>query len=1022
MSVKILSGKIGSGKTTYAINEFADAVNSNKGAFSEETCYFVVPEQFCVEVEDKILDKTAGLVKSEIISFNRLIYRILGEIYPELGEPLSLSGKAMLLSDIANKLNDKLIYFKDAFEKPAKIEKLLETLTELQKYNFTPSVLNDLADKTDGENNKIKIRELAVFLEEYNKLFTNKYVDLQLHYEEAAKYIEEGKTSISKSRIWIDSFSGFTKNELVVIKAIAKSAISLTICMSRDERLSFSMATVNNTYSDIVKIFKENDILFENVETGDKYSRFKDGSSLKYLSENYEKYIPKNQSKDKKIKADDSIKLVSCKSFNDECENAAAEIKTLVDEGYNYSDIAVVIPDIEDNSFVIESIFDANNIKYFIDSKTKISGHPAIRLFNSFLKIVSMNSGTTEIISLLKTGLYTSEREKVDLFENLLIKYGVKNQNGFKRMFEHFSEKKIENEFASEIYDLFYGNNGYCVKAKTCKTVDDVLNLLLDFSKKLSIEKKLEKMANDKGEMFSIVWNSFANIISETSKILGSTKVSGCRKLFSFVQNIFASGISSLKAGNIPTGLNQVIIGNISRSRYSDKKAVIILGANEGKFPSESNDKGFLGDKERQILIDSSVKIGYNSFEKTLLGEYNAFAAVLAASEKLILSYSNIDDKDGELIKAEIVKKIENMFDIITWKFNIKNRDTKKHNFTAEVEEELVKKILGISDIFNTSISRIKDYVDCPYAYMLNNILKLKEREELIVNNLDTGNLFHSLLEISVKHGSKMKDFSSISKDEWKELISEAFIEYSKDNPDDLFKYDGSNKSRLLLDRIVDFAEYEGTVLSKKAAESGFKPVLEEYVFDNDKGTKSIEIDCDGFLLSLGGKIDRIDMRDTADGGQELALIDYKSGDRTISNTKIEKGVLIQLLAYKTAIDRNLEGDLSSFISKEAMIVSLSYYLFGKTATSSSSGKHNYKEAIDKNIKTKGFSNDPSNKRTETFDFVELEKDNIQKIKTAAENISKGDFNGNLNDNDSCKNCKYFDICKKPDRKEQNED
>ncbi|MCR5056119.1 MAG: hypothetical protein K6B54_04340, partial [Clostridia bacterium] len=88
--VKIVYGPAGCGKTYRAVNDFYEASQKCDPLFPEKNCFLVVPEQLAVETEKKFFEKESkGLIGSEVISFARLVHRIVSDADASSGLPLT---------------------------------------------------------------------------------------------------------------------------------------------------------------------------------------------------------------------------------------------------------------------------------------------------------------------------------------------------------------------------------------------------------------------------------------------------------------------------------------------------------------------------------------------------------------------------------------------------------------------------------------------------------------------------------------------------------------------------------------------------------------------------------------------------------------------------------------------------------------------------------------------------------------------------------------------------------------------
>lgn len=729
MSVKIISGKTGYGKTFKAIGEFRSAVKEKCGAFSDAKCYYIVPEQFCVETEAKILesDEIGGIIGGEVISFNRLVLRLLGDLEIKTGDKVSSTGKMLILVDIIRKNNSKLVFFKDAYEKPATTEKLLETISECRKYDIKPDDLINIADESD-ERNYAKLTETALILREYNALFESKIFDVQSYYSFISEEIEKGNTDISESYIWIDSFSGFTTNELKLLTAFAKISKGLTICLTKGGKGDVIYNAPNDSYNEITGIFTKNHISFteENTDSND-VTRFTGKDTLKRISDGFMKYY---KSGNKMIPDKNQLQAFSCRNFYAELLCLCKNITELVSKGYEFSDIAVVVPDLDEVAFTVQGVFQKYKIPHFIDAKADISGHPAIRYIYSFLNVLGKKFKVKDVLEMLKTGMYKPESftmECVDKLEKELTENGVKDERTFKKYYEFCQKKGKTSILLQDIALDFLNDDGYLAKSKNCKTVSDVLNLTLEFCEKTKLSETLTSMSTRTDDSFVKVWNTFVLIVHECKQLLGETTVSKT-KLVNYVAKLLMNAISNYRLGIIPTSKNVIQIGNVARSRYSDKKVIYVLGANNGKFPKVSNLSGFISDTDRLKLRDNGIKSGCDDKSRIFLDIFNVYAVLTSPSEKLCLSFSRVDADGKEAFPSDALKNLfgaNGLFEYEPETFYENHFDGEDYSYDTNVQIEpgLVRSIRQITDVFKTSITSLQNYNDCGYKYFVEKVL-----------------------------------------------------------------------------------------------------------------------------------------------------------------------------------------------------------------------------------------------------------------------------------------------------------
>ena len=76
MSLRFIYGRSGTGKTTFCFNQISNLINQN------EKVYIITPEQFSYAAEKSLMEicSNNAVINAEVISFERIAYRIINEI------------------------------------------------------------------------------------------------------------------------------------------------------------------------------------------------------------------------------------------------------------------------------------------------------------------------------------------------------------------------------------------------------------------------------------------------------------------------------------------------------------------------------------------------------------------------------------------------------------------------------------------------------------------------------------------------------------------------------------------------------------------------------------------------------------------------------------------------------------------------------------------------------------------------------------------------------------------------------
>ena len=64
-----------------------------------------------------------------------------------------------------------------------------------------------------------------------------------------------------------------------------------------------------------------------------------------------------------------------------------------------------------------------------------------------------------------------------------------------------------------------------------------------------------------------------------------------------------------LRFSLVPPAMDQVLAGDLEKSRLSNVKVAFIIGLNEGVLPKKFTDDGILADEDREKIIQNGLKL-----------------------------------------------------------------------------------------------------------------------------------------------------------------------------------------------------------------------------------------------------------------------------------------------------------------------------------------------------------------------------------------------------------------------------
>lgn len=949
MGLRIIYGKSGSGKSEYCFSEIAKLIEK------EKKIYIITPEQFSFTAEKKLMDAidTKAVLNAEVITLSRMAHRVLQEKGGNKSTQLTKCGKSMLIYSILSEYKKELRFLSKSDEN---IDLSMTAITEFKKHGVKPQHLKDEIEKIQDEYLKTKLKDMLLIYEKFEEKLKGEYIEDTDLLTMLSENIEE--TDIVKnSLIYIDEFAGFTYQEYEILKKFIKLAkqVTLTVCtdslepsLNPDVDIFYSNKI---TVSKILKLIKEENLKLEEPIFLSKLQRFKT-EELQYLENN----IFNNRAK-KYNKEIENINLFLAKNQYSEIENIAKEITKLVrDEHLRYKDISVITKNIDTYSSLVKSIFAQYDIPVFIDEKRDLNQNIIVQYILSIFEIFSNKFSKESVFNYLKIGFSDIEQDEIFKLENYCTKWGIK-QNKWKNEFTYGinDETKEEIEYLNKLRKQII--QPLLELNKKFKNVTSTTKAIYEFLQEQNIEEKISNKINELQQIGQIdlaneyisSYKIILDIFDEMVLVFGDEKID----INKYMQ-ILKTGLKNSELGKIPGTQDQVIVGDVDRSRSHKVDTIFIIGLNDGSFPSINKAEGFFGDKDRELLKNDGIELANGTIQNLYEENFNIYKAFTTAERRLYLSYASSETEGKSLRPSMMINKIKKIFpnlkeksDIINSNYEITNkkmtyqellenisllRDKKDiediwyvvykyykkqnewndilqkdlkgieyTNLPKNIDKKIIEKLYG--NTLNTSVSKLEKFSQCPFSYYLQYGLRLKEREELKIQSFDTGSFMHETIDEFFKKVKEEKiNLAELVTEE--EIIQELVNKVVEEKLDMGKKYTfvATTKYKVLVKRLKRIVAKALKYIIEGLVYSEFNIEGTEIEFGKNGKYKPILIQLDdGKKVEITGKIDRVDTA-KSDDGKYLRIIDYKSSAKNIDLNEVYAGLQIQLLTYMDAV------------------------------------------------------------------------------------------------------------------------
>lgn len=946
--LRFVLGKSGTGKTEYLYNTLTKLAKSG-----DNRIIMLIPDQSSFETEKVFLDRL-GAKKCQnvkVFGFSRFCRYVFDTINFEQKNVIDDSTRAVIMSLALEQLDTSLEMFANSSGKKSVIEAMLSALKECKKAKISTEMLRNVSALVNDKTLKTKLRETALIIDTFDAIVEQSYIDPLDNLTRAAEILKE-ENLFDGFTLAVDSFSGFSKQQLEVLRLLFMQCesvfVALTLNPFEDEQQSL-FSTTNDTYKSLKAIAKAENIDIKSPIKLEENFR-NESEELKILEKNF--YQNKNNKYELKTNA---ITAFSADTVYGECEFVAKEIKKLIiEQGYLYSDIAVICRDIAPYAGVLNTVFDKYEIPYFMDMSYDIYIKPVIRYVCSIFNAVLNGWQKDDLLAILKTGLSNNSDEEISAFENYVYVWNI-NGAAFKKPFENnpdgFSEKMSKTQTEQlEMAEKVRKNLveplvkfREDIKDETGREITEKLyNLLEQLEVTNAISNMYDKLKAS-GEIAQAkeqirLWNLLMGTLDQTVAVAGDLKIS-LKRYF----ELLSLRLSELQIADIPRTVDSVSVGTATRVRLNNEKAVFLIGCIDGVFPAVPSASGLFSAYELKTLIANNLPFGDEPAELADFENYMAYKSATAPSQKLFVSFYKTDLTGGTYMQSSIINEIIAVFPNIllhreeeycsvadsTWAI-LPAFEECARNFNSDSDEErALKKYFSENEIFkdkysavanaskakpfvfddksnvgllfgndlNISASQVEKFSLCRFSYFCNYGLNVRERRKAEINPLEYGTFIHYIMEVFFSKYSK-NEFSNMSEDEINKECDSILDDYVNKH------FGGSQKNtpRFMyrFNKIRENVHFLVLHIIEELKNSGFEPVDCELKIDGDIPGYEVVLPT-GQKILLRGSVDRVDILKKGEENY-IRIIDYKTGSKEFKLSDILYGLNLQMLIYLYAI------------------------------------------------------------------------------------------------------------------------
>lgn len=939
MSLQFIIGNSGAGKSGTAYENIIREASANP----DRLYYVIVPEQFTMQTQKTLVEMhpDGGILNIDILSFERLAYRVFEEVGGDTRRIMEETGKNMVLQKLVQMNQKDLVYLRNQMKKPGYLDEVKSLISEFMQYEIKEEELDEMIRESEDKTLlQMKLQDVKVLYQAFREYLSGHFMTAEEVLEVLAKEIQFSE-KLKGSVLLLDGYTGFTPVQLEVLRELLAVCERVSVTVTMDVREQFlALGKPHELFYMSHKMIRSLAELTKDIEepvwvVPGRKSRFADAPALDFLEQHLFRYHRAVYEREQQ-----EIQIFSARDPEKEMEETARRILRLVREkDHRYGQIAVITGNLEEYGSVAAQVFEDAGIPYFIDEKHSILMNPFVEYLRAALEMVVQGFSYESVFRYLRCGMSDISRSEADKLENYVIALGIRGIRRWRekwvRIYRGMDPDQIQE--INEIRERFVGETGILADGFSGKkkTVEEYCRYLYEFIVQSQIQQKLKvqelyfhEIGNKAMEKEYVqIFGIMMELLDKMAEILGDEVVSPEE-----FQQILETGMTQAKVALIPPSMDQVLIGDMERTRLKDVCALFFVGVNEGNIPKNTQSGGILTEMDRAFFKDQGMELAPGPKELMNMQRFYLYLNLTKPKELLSLSYSQSNGRGEACSPAFLIHTIKRLFpklketradqpesqmelletpgtslEYLLEGLSEENTDeldpvfeelyswylrSPKYRELAEkltdaaflrkpedkVSASVAKALYG--EVSPHGATRLERFSACAFAHFLKYGLAVTERVEYEFKAMDMGNVIHQALEnFAVELRRKRLDWSDLDDKVRDEIADEC------------------------LDKVA--ADYGNTILKSSARNHYMvertRRILRRTVWALREQLKNGEFHPEGFEVSIGGgRIDRLDVL-KEDNKVYVKIIDYKTGNTSFDLVSIYHGLQLQLVVYMDA-------------------------------------------------------------------------------------------------------------------------
>ena len=408
----LITGRAGAGKTRLLTE--ALAAHMRRG----ERAILIVPEQHTFEAERRVAEAAGGLFGVQVLSLERLSERVL-HTAGERRTFLTEQGVRMVVRRAALHRQQSLRAFSHVARANGFAGEIAALIAACKQAGITPEMLHGAAAALPEDSLlSEKLADTALLYADVEAYLSERYLTENDLYAAAAALLPG--SFAGGVPIYLDGLPAVTRQVLSFLETLLGAAQSLTVALTLDEQSPDADVFAPNADACAalramaarlgLPVFERR---LDGRRAADAALEHLERRLFVYPDEPYRQAAP-------------AVTVFGANSRTAEVRALCDAVLALAREGVRYRDMAVLVSDMDAYAGTLARVCAARGLPLFLDTRRPVGDHAAARLLLCAVRAVAGGFAAADMIDLVKTGYAGVSHEDAELFENHVLRFGVR--------------------------------------------------------------------------------------------------------------------------------------------------------------------------------------------------------------------------------------------------------------------------------------------------------------------------------------------------------------------------------------------------------------------------------------------------------------------------------------------------------------------------------------------------------------------------------------------------------------------